>query len=88
LAFAEETFKHAPIVEFTAMIKALLALKYLREVEPKEEGALADEPLGSESSERASKFAAEQYDLLVNHAIEFCNDAQRSGDLKDALREA
>jgi hypothetical protein len=88
LAFAEETFNHAPIVEFTAMIKTLLALKYVREVEPKEEGAPVDEPVGPELSERARKFAAEQYGLLAAHAIEFCNDTQRSINLKGPLREA
>ena len=88
LIYAGESLHCAPIVEFTAMMKALLALQYLREVEPREDGALADEPLGPESRERARKLAAEHYDLLATHAIDFCNDPRRSIDLKAALREA
>jgi hypothetical protein len=86
LTLAEENLDNAPIVEFTAMIKALLALKYLREVEPPKEGAQPGEPSGPESSESARKFAAEQYDFLVDHAIEFCKDPHRSIGLKGAFQ--
>ncbi|KAJ2911936.1 hypothetical protein MD484_g8483, partial [Candolleomyces efflorescens] len=88
LVFAEGTLNRAPIVELTAMIEAILALKYLREVQPTEHGAPVDESLGPESHQKARRFTAEQYDLLVAQALEFCNDPQGSTDLKTALRKA
>jgi hypothetical protein len=87
LTFAGENLDNAPIVEFTAMmIKASLALKYLREVEPPKEGAQPGEPSGSDPSESARKFFSEQYDFVVDHAIEFCKDPHRSIDLKGAFQ--
>ncbi|KAJ2934508.1 hypothetical protein H1R20_g2646, partial [Candolleomyces eurysporus] len=88
LIFVEGSLSNAQIVEFTAIIKALLALKYLKEVEPEKMGAQPDEPLCAESFEKARKFAGEQFDVLLEHAVEFCNDPQRSVDLKKALQEA
>ncbi|RXW15796.1 hypothetical protein EST38_g10058 [Candolleomyces aberdarensis] len=70
------------------MVKALLALKYLRQAEPEKMGAQSGELLRVESSEKARKFAGEQFDVLLEHAVEICNDPQRSDDLKKALQEA
>ena len=67
------------------MLKALLALLYLREIEPhiesKNKGALQGEDF-------AKDFAENHFNILIDKAIMFCNDQKHSAELKENLRKA
>ncbi|KAJ2934509.1 hypothetical protein H1R20_g2644, partial [Candolleomyces eurysporus] len=70
------------------MLKALLALQYLREVEPNLKRSPLTKEKGASQGSDAAKFAERHYSALLKEAIQFCNDPKRSADLKDSLREA
>ncbi|KAJ2935812.1 hypothetical protein H1R20_g1282, partial [Candolleomyces eurysporus] len=89
IRFLEQDLEGTPVVEFPSMLKALLALQYLREVEPNlKRSRLTKEKGASQVSDAAKKFAERHYSALLKEAIQFCNDPKRSADLKDSLREA
>ncbi|KAJ2911931.1 hypothetical protein MD484_g8479, partial [Candolleomyces efflorescens] len=83
IQFIEEDLRDAPVVDFASMLKALLALLYLREIDPhlKDKGTL-------EGEDAAKEFAENHYNILIDKAITFCNDQQRSAELKENLRKA
>jgi hypothetical protein len=74
-----------PGVGLVPMLKALLVLQYQREVDPK---ASRDPEEGEQLhhiSEEARNYSNEQFDALLEAAVEYCNDP-RSAPMKDALR--
>jgi hypothetical protein len=84
IQFIEEDLRGSPVVEFHGMLKALLALLYMREIEP----TLKDEDEGAaQGHDAAKKFADDHYNILIAEAIKFSND-KRSADLKNDLRDA
>ncbi|KAJ2921470.1 hypothetical protein H1R20_g15622, partial [Candolleomyces eurysporus] len=66
---------NALTVEFMSMLKALLAVQFQREV------ALESTPM-----DELEKYGELEFTALLADAIEYCDDRERSGSLKDGLR--
>ncbi|KAJ2925917.1 hypothetical protein H1R20_g11178, partial [Candolleomyces eurysporus] len=71
----EDDLGNALTVEFVSMLKALLALQFQREV------ALESTPM-----DELEKYGEVEFTTLLADAIEYCDDRERSGSLKDGLR--
>lgn len=85
----EKDLEKSPVVPFHSMIKALLALQYLREVEPARKKSGQAEDQGEPQTENVAKdFAERHFQAMLEHSIQFCNDRKRSTILKENLKQA
>ena len=83
-----DDLKMTPNVGLVPMLKALLVLQHQREVSPRpsqnhvpEEGEQLHH-----ISEEAKRYSDNQFDALLEAAVQYCNDPQRSVPMKDGLR--
>ncbi|KAJ2912893.1 hypothetical protein MD484_g7522, partial [Candolleomyces efflorescens] len=82
-----DDLRMAPSVGLVAMLRAMLMLQYQREGDPKTRQGRVTEKDDQlyHISEEVRSYSEEQFDALVEAAVDYCNDP-RSASMKNALK--